>query len=57
VASLGLLFSVITRSDIKKEHTKQLKEVNEKYRQKLDILCDLGEELKRGVNIIRFGLV
>ena len=48
VASVGLLFSVIARSDIKKEHTKQLKEVNENYRQKLDRLCDLGEELKRG---------
>lgn len=49
VAPLGLFSSVfIERPDIEKEHTKQLKELNEKYRQKLDILCDLGEGLKRG---------
>jgi tetratricopeptide (TPR) repeat protein len=48
VASLGLLGSLIERSDIKEEHTKQLKEVNEKRRQKLERLCDLGAGLKRG---------
>jgi hypothetical protein len=54
VAPFGLFLSVfIGRPDIEKEHTKQLKEVNEKYRQKQDRLYDLGEGLKRGGNIIR----
>ena len=46
--TIGVLFWVEMRSDEYKEHTKQLKEANDNYRQKLDILCDLGEGLKRG---------
>ena len=45
---VGVLLWVGARSDEYKKHTKQLKELNENYGQKLERFCDLGEGLKRG---------
>jgi hypothetical protein len=51
-------FWIGVRSAEYKEHTKQLKEMNGKYRQELDILCDLGEGLKRGKHyLLWIGLI
>jgi tetratricopeptide (TPR) repeat protein len=49
--TMGVLSWLGVRSDEYKEHTKQLKELNENYRQKLDIHCDLGNGLKRGETV------